>query len=79
MLSIPDGRLLICAGRQLGSAGAIDRLSQAGVVRWERLCGRLPRIPRLAASDHAASRQTPLEEAAGRESGNHVPFPATTH
>lgn len=42
------------------------------------MCGRLPRVPRLAASDHAASRQTPDEEAAGRESGNHVPFPATS-
>lgn len=41
---------------QVGSAGAIDRLSQARVVRWETLCGRLPRFPSLAASDHAPLR-----------------------
>lgn len=69
----PRWGLLICGAAQAGR--------QASVVRWaggNEMCGRLPRVPRIAASDHSASRQTPEQEAAGRESGNHVPFPATS-
>lgn len=61
--------------------GAPYLCRQAGRPVWsggDEMCGRLPRVPRIAASDHSASRQTPEQEAAGRESGNHVPFPATS-